>query len=243
MPTLPRPDEELAWTGDDPDGERGLRQRELLVRYGLTPDTRLVEIGCGLGRLAYHLADFLDGGTYAGFDIAPDAITWLQEHYTTAVPALRFDLVDVHNPFFRPDVPEDAPPVRFPYDDAAFDMGCSFAVFMHMVLPDIRHYLHELARVLRPGATAVLTFMAIGSPDDLTQPGQRTYTQVDDGVYTRFPEFPGRSMAYDDALIRTILDEAGFDVVDLIEGGWRHPGPLPDGGMRPGPDLYACRRR
>jgi len=242
---LPRPDESVSWTGDDPDGHRGRRQLEWLQHYGLRSDSHLLEIGCGMGRLVYHLGAFLTDGSYAGFDVVPDSIAWLNDNYAPLLPNFRFDVVDINNPRFRPDVrPVDgtAGKLRFPYDDGAFDFACAFAVFMHVQIGGFRNYMRELHRVLLPGAVAVVDVMAIREGDPLAS-GPRAYVPLGDGIYTRFPEFPGHGMAYDEALVRDTFERARFDVVEMVAGQWHEPAPLDDGRVRPGPDTFALRRR
>ena len=56
MSTLPLPDPALHDVGLDDGGQRGAKQVRLLEHVGLAPSTDLLEIGCGLGRLAYELA-------------------------------------------------------------------------------------------------------------------------------------------------------------------------------------------
>ena len=68
---LPRPDPTLHPVGGPSTG-RGPNQLSLLRHWGLRPSARVLEIGCGVGRLAYELASYLDGGSYTGFDISPE---------------------------------------------------------------------------------------------------------------------------------------------------------------------------
>src|SRR5471032_1693123 len=48
---------------------------------GLKPEHRVLDVGCGCGRMAVPLIPFLTGtGEYHGFDIVPAAIKWSQKH-------------------------------------------------------------------------------------------------------------------------------------------------------------------
>src|SRR5262245_51373922 len=123
VPELPEPDFTIHRTGSVHTPFIGELQRSLLVHCGLTPNTRLLEIGCGVGRLAFELAPILTPhGSYAGFDISPEAIDWLVANYASRLPNYRFDLVDVTNRRYRPDAGSDPAAARFPYADEDFDM-------------------------------------------------------------------------------------------------------------------------
>jgi SAM-dependent methyltransferase len=215
----------------------------LLKLYGLQPDSSVLEIGCGVGRLAYQLSDQLDAtGRYVGFDISKTAIDWLNEHYAPKLPNFAFDLFDVRNPRFHPDgslQPQDA---SFPYSDDSFDLVVAFEVFMHMDAEGVAAYLRESARVLRPEGRAVVTFMAIY--DDAT-PGRhagRDFVALGNGVYSRFPDREGWSLGYHDRVIRSMVSEAGFVVEETIEGDWHHPWEDPTPGPHHGCDLYVLTR-
>jgi SAM-dependent methyltransferase len=234
---LPPPDESLHAVGPDPRGARGLEQRILLEHWGLTPKSHVLEIGCGIGRLAYELATYLDAdGSYAGFDISAPAVGWLKEHYEPRLANFRFDLIDAANPNYQLDGATGAD-VRFPYADGEFDFACSFGVFMHMKLGDIENYLRELARVLQPDCRGAMTFMVINERDEKPRFAGRDFVAIGDGVYTRWPERKRRSLAYDEALIRAAIDGAGLRIVEAVEGKWRHP-LRPAGPHVSGADLF-----
>jgi SAM-dependent methyltransferase len=55
-------------------GEQNVRQMRELA--GLQPTERVLEVGCGIGRIAIALTQYLDGGSYVGFDIVPHGIEW-----------------------------------------------------------------------------------------------------------------------------------------------------------------------
>jgi SAM-dependent methyltransferase len=221
---LPRPDPSIWWVGEEDGGRRGIKQLRLLEHWGLEPSSQVLEIGCGVGRLAYELAPYLaDGAGYAGFDISADAIDWLNENYASRLPSFRFDHMDVHNARYRPDASTAAHEIRFPYADNSFDVACAFEVFMHMQPPDVANYLSEVARVLRPGRAGIMTFMAITEADPAPVFSGRPFVPVGDGVYTRFPERDGLNLAYGDGLIRQMITDAGLRLIDTVEGRWHAP--------------------
>jgi len=224
----------------------GRRQNQLamLERYGVEPSSRVLEIGCGVGWLAYNLAPRLsDAGGYAGLDISEAVITWLNDNYASRRPNFRFDLLEVKNARYRPKGARKAERVRFPYDDDRFDIACAFNVFVYLTERGITNYLREVARVLRAGGLGLMTFRAIIDGDLGPREGERSYTLVRPGVYTRRPERDGWAMAYDDELIRSMIDRAGLDTQAFEIGGWhtppsgRGPTPAPDP-PRHGADLY-----
>jgi SAM-dependent methyltransferase len=237
---LPAPDTSLHPVGGV-SAERGQNQLRFLQHWGLRPSSHLLEIGCGVGRLAYELASFLDSdGRYCGFDISPKAIDWLHENYAPRLPNFRFDLVDLRNPRYRPGRGGEAATVRFPYGKGRFDVACALAVFMHMPLPEISNYFAEIRRVLKPEGFAVTTFRAIASGEVPPRTRDRDWVAVGDGVYSIFPEQPGRALAYDDALVRAVIDDAGLQLAGVVPGKWH----APPAGDEPtlGADVYVVRR-
>ncbi len=52
----------------------GELQRDFLISQGLRPEHRLMEIGCGTGRLARKVVPYLNAAKYVGVDISRDAL-------------------------------------------------------------------------------------------------------------------------------------------------------------------------
>jgi SAM-dependent methyltransferase len=241
---LPVADPKIHCVGYKED-DRWLKQLRLLERFGLRPDASVLEIGCGLGGLAYELASYLDvGARYRGFDVAPDAIAWLQAHYAPVLPDFRFDLIDVQNPRYRSDGTTAPEEVRFHYPDASFDFVCAFEVFMHMELDGVRNYVAEIARVLRPGGNAAMSFQAIWEFEDEPKPiGEPRFVHIGGGVHTKLPEERGMSMGYRVDLIRGLFASSGLEIVEEVEGRWHRPfTPRPPGSPIHNCDLFAVRR-
>ncbi len=238
---LPAPDTSVHPVGGVSAG-RGANQLQLLQHWGLRPSSQVLEIGCGVGRLAYELASFLDAdGRYTGFDVSPTAIDWCNEHYAARLPNFRFELVEARNARYNPQGGVDPASLRFPYADEQFDVVCAFAVFMHMQLPEIAHYLEEIGRVLQRDGVAVATFRAISAGERPPRTRDREWVAVGEGVYSIFPETPGRALAYDDALVRATIEGAGLHVVQAVPGRW-HGRPVAGGEPALGADAFVMKR-
>jgi SAM-dependent methyltransferase len=222
----------------------GRRKNQLaaLERYGLRPSSQVLEVGCGVGWLAFDLASRLtEAGAYAGLDVSDVTIAWLNQNYASRLPNFRFDLLDVKNGMYRPRGRQRAERAQFPYEDDEFDVACAFNVLMYLTDRGIANYLREIARVLRDGGVGVLTLKAIIG-GDLGPTGTR-HRYVGKGVYA--PQ-SGWAMAYDDTLIRSLIDKAGLETCAFEIGAWHKQESLrkSEGAAasnQPGPDLYVVR--
>ncbi|MDQ1510708.1 MAG: hypothetical protein QOG50_2552 [Actinomycetota bacterium] len=244
---LPTPQEDLHnFRPGAPGSGLGRRQNQIamLERYGLESSSQVLEIGCGVGWLAYDLASRLtEPGGYAGLEISDVVISWLNDNYASRLPNFRFDLLDVKNARYRPKSLRKPEHVRFPHEDDQFDIACAFNVFVYMTERGITNYLREIARVLRAGGVGLMTFKAVIDGDMGPRDGAREYVRVREGVYTKRPEHDGWAMAYDDTLIRAMIDRAGLATYRFEVGAWHQPASVPGSAHaldapQQGADLY-----
>lgn len=157
------PPRRLQYVGEGAGFERiGSFWRERLVHdHGLTPDSDVLDIGCGIGRVAVALIPRLETGSYEGFDVVPAAVDWCRREVTSRHPSFRFQLADVRNRQYNPKGGVPAEHYEFPYEDASFDLVLAASVFTHMRPDGTQRYLAEAARVLRPGGRFVCTFFLV----------------------------------------------------------------------------------
>jgi len=201
------------------------------VRYfvdlgGLRPTDRVLDIGCGIGRMAIPLAGFLAApGTYEGFDIGAIGIDWCNRNIARRNPRFKFTHVDLYNSFYNPRGTLDPGTFRFPYSDEGFDFGFATSVFTHLMPSTATHYLQELTRVLRVGGRGVLTVFLL---DEQSRDGIRSGTSSQAFVHgigaaamSTNVEKPEAAIAYDEEWLRASLGSCGLEIVEPIRwGSW-----------------------
>jgi ubiquinone/menaquinone biosynthesis C-methylase UbiE len=188
---------------------------------GLEPDDRVLDIGCGIGRMAVPLMDYLDEGSYDGFDTSSAMIRWCQKNITSKNPHFQFTAAPIHNRKYNPFGTVEATAFRFPYEDDRFDFSFATSLFTHLGLEETRHYLKELFRVLKPGAAALVTFFLLGG--DGRPPNGRIATydfKYDFGrLMTTNAKEPEAAVAYPESILREAVDAAGLRIKDPISYG------------------------
>ncbi len=119
----------------------GIILRAFLVQNGLLPSHDVVDVGCGAGRLAKHLAPYLTGH-YLGTDVVPDLV----DHARRLAGRRDWRFETVRD-------------IVIPECDSASDFVCFFSVLTHLDDTDSFRYLAEAARVARPGGRIVFSFL------------------------------------------------------------------------------------
>jgi SAM-dependent methyltransferase len=182
---------------------------------GLQPHHRVLDVGCGVGRMAVPLMEYLDAnGRYEGFDVMPNLIRWCQEEITPRDSRFRFRHVDLHNPTYNPGGGTAAADHRFPYADASFDFVILTSVFTHMRPEGVRRYLAEIARVLAPAGRCFATFFLLNAESlALIRAGLSPYfrfAHLHDGFRANDRDLPENAVAYDEEQVRGWYGECGL---------------------------------
>ncbi|MFJ3982928.1 class I SAM-dependent methyltransferase [Streptomyces fungicidicus] len=125
----------------------GAMQFEYLLGHGLSPEHRMLEIGCGNLRAGRLFIDYLEPGHYYGVDISPDILVAAQDTLTAEGLQDRLPVL----------TPVRDLTLRF-LPEAHFDVVHAHSVFSHSPLPVIEECFTHIGRVLAPGGWFDFTF-------------------------------------------------------------------------------------
>ena len=123
----------------------GQIEADILQAAGLADGMRLVDLGCGSGRLAAALHKRM-AISYVGIDIVKALLDYAQSRAPNYSFKLHRDLT-------------------IPEEDGSADMVCAFSLFTHLLQAESYLYLEEAARVLRRGGgKVVFSFLEFTEP-------------------------------------------------------------------------------
>lgn len=216
--------------GGDFYGVGRIIRDKLIAEAGLQPHHHVLDIGCGTGRVAFALTEYLNAeGLYTGFDVNLDGLIWMMRHLPKTEAGFRVVRADVHNTEYRPDASAPAAGYRFPVGDASVDVVFATSVFTHLRAGDAENYFHEIGRCLKPGGTAYVTLFAM-TPERwaLAEAGKAfiPFERFGEGGYVGSADVPEATIAFDVSIILGWIAAAGLTVAGpMQEGGWSNGDP------------------
>lgn len=199
-------------------GLKAVHQLETLG--GMRPTDHVLEVGCGIGRIAIPLIGFLTGGSYQGFDIVRHGIEWCQKAITSKHAHFQFQWVDLYNKTYNPAGKHQAADHRFPYPDQTFDFTFLTSVFTHMLPFDLQHYLGEIHRTLKKDGTCFFTAFLINEDARRRLPSsKRPFHKVGD-YWSLNPASHEDGIGYDQAMLESWVRSRGFAISALHYSHW-----------------------
>jgi SAM-dependent methyltransferase len=191
---------------------------------GLEPSERVLDVGCGIGRMARPLTRLLDGdGSYDGFDINREGIAWCQERYRSHAN-FTFTAVDLFNRRYNPAGTQSADRFTFPYADASFDFALATSVFTHLLEGEAERYVAETARVLAGGGRAFTTWFLLDEGSRAAIAHDRAglpFLEAQERVAVVSDEVPEEAIAFDRAWVTETMRRHGLSLTAVHEGTWR----------------------
>lgn len=152
-----------SFPGTEPEAPIDLAVLNQFVAVLDTPRPRVLDAGCGTGRISRYLAD--RGCVLVGVDLSPGMVAMARRDH--------------------PDIPTCIGSITdLPYDDAAFDGGVYWYSMIHVddqLLPQV---FAEAARVVRPQGQIIIAFQA---GDGVRDAGEAYRERGHDVRLTRYP--------------------------------------------------------
>jgi SAM-dependent methyltransferase len=131
--------------------------RKLIDKLGCNRDSRVVDIGCGVGRVAIGLLEELGQVQYHGLDASSRYVRWCRRHIERLHPSFRFIHVDVENERYNPKGRRLTEDFAFPLPGGQADIVMAWGLFTNMAPEDMRIYVREISRIAASGARVLLT--------------------------------------------------------------------------------------
>lgn len=191
----------------------------------LQPTDAVLDVGCGIGRMAIPMTNFLRHGRYCGIDIVPEGIEWCQQNITPKHPNFTFQLSDIYNKKYNPKGKWKASEYRFPFEDSQFDFAFLTSVFTHLLPEDAEHYLAEVSRVLRPGGRLLSTWFILNDESRALLRGGSGRSIVNEyrgqDVMVADVKVPEEAIAFSDAWVDRTFSRAHLKRDDTVHfGSW-----------------------
>lgn len=126
----------------------GALQRDFLIGQGLRPHHRLLDFGCGTGRLARAIVRGLEPGNYCGVDISTEALAYAQR------------LAELEG------WADKSPHFSCWVGPERFDYAWAFSVFIHLPSDEARYLIAEVTKTLEPGGKFLFSYVPTDQPDN-----------------------------------------------------------------------------
>jgi SAM-dependent methyltransferase len=198
---------------------------DLVAYAGLKPGDHVLDIGCGVGRVALPLAGFLDAsGGYVGFDISRRAVEACRKRFARLRPDFDFIWLDVRNGDYNAAgaIAEDQ--ARFPCEDGVIDLVFAASVFSHLQIEAVGRYLAEAARVLKPGGRFLFTAYALTpARREAVERGETRLALLPwtNGSMVMDVRSPERAIAHDAEALAQAAEAAGLrPAAPWLAGDW-----------------------
>lgn len=226
---LPHPDPDSVFVGDGDFKAVGTEFLGHFIRLGgLRPESRVLDIGCGIGRMAVPLTQYLDldKGRYSGIDPVEGGIAWCRRFITPAYPNFTFQRVDIAHDLYNPKGKISGKALKLPYADRHFDFVIMTSIVTHLPPDEVLVYLGEIGRLLKPNGRLFMTAFVLDRIAVANEAGRRdarlAFARDGDGPCWFVPDLPPlAAVGFDDGFLDGALERAGLTIALRSLGSWR----------------------
>lgn len=205
--------------------EQGEHLLQLAIKYtNLKPNHKILDIGCGIGRLAIPLTTYLDGnGLYEGFDVVKLGIDWCNKRIARNYSNFHFRWINLKNDLYNLSTTNQANNFKFPYPDNYFDSIILTSVFTHMLPNDVKHYLEEISKVINDKGKCLATFFLINEEVKHQMQNKETnflFKFSFNGYYLMNIKVKEANVAYEESFLFSIIQKCDLKIESIHRGRW-----------------------
>jgi ubiquinone/menaquinone biosynthesis C-methylase UbiE len=220
------PPKGLIYTGSGDFIETGNHFLNLLKAFcHLLPNHTVLDIGCGIGRIALPLTKYLDSnGKYYGFDIVKTGIDWCNVNISKRFLNFHFEHFNLRNDLYSEEEVKSAKDFIFPYNDETFDVIISTSVFTHMMPEDMEQYISEISRVIKKNGNCLFTFFILNQHSETQMVNNPIFNfTYKFGHYSlMYEKVKEANVAYREIYLKQLFDKFDFKLERLLYGHWSH---------------------
>jgi SAM-dependent methyltransferase len=197
----------------------GQQFKQLLTGYAnLTTNSKILDIGCGTGRLAKQLIGWMPKNNYHGIEINKDYHNYCKRTYKS-----EFSLLDINHAEFNPSgkiQPED---FKLDFPDSSFTHCCMIAVLNHFKIEWFEQYAAEISRILvHKGIFFATAILINSSSDEATKRRNKPpflFDHREENQWWDFYQRPLFNTAISEHLVRRSLVKHGLMIKEPIRYG------------------------
>ena len=220
----PVPPKGLIYTGSGDFIETGNHFLQLLKGYcDLLPNHNILDVGCGIGRIALPLTKYIDHrGKYYGFDIVKTGIDWCKVNISKRFLNFHFEHFNLKNDLYSEEEVKSAKDFIFPYNDETFDVVVSTSVFTHMMPEDVEQYFSEIRRVLKRNGKCLFTFFILNPDSEKNMVNNPVFNfNHTFGHYSLMDEkVKEANVAYQEIYLKQLFEVNRLIITNLFYGYW-----------------------
>lgn len=200
----------------------------LIENCELNASTHILDIGCGIGRLAYSLTHKLGNeGLYNGFDVVADGINWCTQNITSKHPNFTFNHIDITNDLYNKGS-LDASNFVFPYQPKHFNIATAISVFTHMQTSEVANYFREAAKVLEDGGYLMASFFLMTAERLKHDNPSFSFKYKKQNAWYMDDKVKSANVAYDKKFLFELSSKCNLEIVKIDFGNWHEVIPNSD---------------
>jgi SAM-dependent methyltransferase len=190
----------------------------------------ILDVGCGCGRIATGLTQYVSPTSrYLGVDIVSELIEFCKKVISPRFPNFRFVLLEEGNLTYdwwrQKSSPIDIAKLSEARPPGTVDLAISISLFTHLDWPAATDILATIARMLKNGGKAFITFFVLDADARTGIENGRTgfsfkHRTPSGQLHAEKLEDPTHAVAYEMEQLKALIHSVGLQLERWVPGYW-----------------------